>query len=149
MSTDITAACRDGMHDACPSPCRCVCHGSTDMDIIESGRYENGNYKRDTPRPERVTLTSVEREALIHAACTARLHTGGDHDAKGACVIADDPPYEVVERILAARERALREEIAQRIESRRVHLHAQSLSDCEDGCGWFEYAARIARGETQ
>lgn len=75
----------------------------------------------DTPRPERVTLSAEERKALAFADRIAL------------------PGY--VERIVAAREQALREEIAGQIEA-----------DCEADeppCYGCWNAARIARGETR
>lgn len=62
-------------------------------------------------RPE-TALTDAERESLLTAMCIARLHAGGDHDSRGACVVADTPPYAVVERILTAHIEAERERIA-------------------------------------
>lgn len=40
-----------------------------------------------------------------------------------------------------------RERIAQAIEARRVHVHDAPLGHCEDGCGWLDLAAMIARSE--
>lgn len=57
----------------------------------------------DAPQPSGGALTDDEREALLVAMCTSTRHEGGDHDTVGACILADDPPYAAVERILIAR----------------------------------------------
>lgn len=81
-----------------------------------------------TPRPERVTLSDEEVEAL-------QGETGNSgHYIKGILAPA-------VERILAAREQALREEIAGQIEA-----HGAWWDHSPDWRGGVDEAADIARG---
>ena len=108
----------------------------------------------DTPRSERVTLSDEEREALAFTAY-AEHEPAFAHQENHTrlwetlmqqfreVVEAQRPEFE---RILTAREQALREEIAEQIEDLIVTLH-QSQDDFDRG--WFgavEHAARIARG---
>ena len=95
----------------------------------------------DTPRPERVTLSAEEREALGVALFNA---TSGDYGGEFAHPLAVE-----VERILAAREQALRDEIAG---ERDAYLDSPAL-DPAWIAGWHSavdhIAARIARGEAR
>ena len=91
----------------------------------------------DTPRPERVILTDEERDALWlveHAPIEAT--------------------YTAVERILAAREQALRDEIAANIRTtltdpERVRPRRKDAEFATDLADDVEWAAMIAEGENR
>lgn len=87
-------------------------------------------------------LTITERTALLETLCTARLHADGEHAFRGACVVSVDldRAYTAVESLIAAREAALREQIAGQIE-------AQCEAD-EPPCLGCWTAAKVARGGT-
>lgn len=67
--------------------------------------------------------------------------------AKEETTLLDRKERAILARLNKVREEAKaeeRERIAQAIEARRVHVD-NTESACPDGCGWLNFAARIAR----
>ena len=124
MSTDTPTPERD---DLAQHFKECGCHDSWDQcPCADSGHPVDGSCgccpRGDGlcgPRPERVTLTDEEREAIHHAGdihhpdhcdCSAYVVEAGFQEDD--CCVGLLDTFDAVERILAAREQALREEIA-------------------------------------
>lgn len=103
----------------------------------------------DTPRPERVTLTDEERE---HIENRLRWHFNVvAAEGKGSIYasLGIDNAVLDVERILAAREQALREEIAGEIEDARDDMCRVTRTDPRHPLARvYDEAANIARGES-
>jgi len=108
----------------------------------------------DAPRPERVTLTAEERDALHHAGdihgpdtcdCSAYVVECGFTDDDCCAGLLDT--FDAVEAILAAREQALRDEIAGEIEAADAVEYGHYARTNGHHLG-LRHAARIARGQS-
>jgi hypothetical protein len=103
----------------------------------------------DTPRPERVTLSDEERARVReYAAFWWQRETGETDEWAGLAAeereaVIENSYAETVVDWLAAREQALREEIAREIEGLRTGIPGMILKAVDDA---YSYAARIARG---
>lgn len=96
----------------------------------------------DTPRPERVALTDEERLALGRH---LRKRLGEDSAERRYRDTWLQLAY-AADEWFAAREQALREEIAGQIEGNRIAEQLMGDADYNSG---LNLAARIARGETR
>lgn len=139
------------------SPSDCALHGDRAPNQFSNGE-ELGVPSNLTGRAR--PRFDVERAATTIDRLTAPAQDGAEVEALARILLdiadVDDLGWNnlrtTATAILAYAEKQVedatarvREQIAQAIEAKRVHVHKARLSDCDDGCGWRDLAADTAR----